>query len=663
MKKNDLLPVPKNGKFLNSFCNIDRKVLYYSDSLQNMDISFLMNELNMFNDCKKSKIKQGVFAVSIGSKLTEKEINEYTNKTWQTKGEQAYFLLIGKDAIHILANDYKGIFYGVMTLKQIFHHNNGKLLQGYVEDWPVVRYRGFLLDISRGAVPTLETLKNIADVLSGFKMNAFCLYIEDVFTFKHHPQIGKDAARLNPGEIKILDRFCIQRGIELFPLLQSFGHYNKILELPKYRHLANSSSLWSLDPTNSETYEYLDEIYSDCLPCFSSKLFYMGADEIGDIGEGKSEELAKKIGKAGIFCRHVKKTFEYAKKYGKENIFIPHDMMEFYPGIPDNLPKDLGIIWWKYNVFDNILKFNLKRCAEMAGKTKNRIWISTSTNIHNSTSPLIKDSRETTTLFLEQTIPLGVEGILICAWEPRVNPLGTNWYSCIWAGEQSWSGPHRRYGSFNRRISLNLFNDRSGNIVKGLCSISAGCELERFGPVSNAGTSVYRHMLRTDTSMSIEVATIPERMMNFVKSHAQKGLDFLKESAGEKDYFDEETRLTVREIEFNGRLTRYAAEKSLFFKEMHVRGWGDLLMKNPGNYAMISKKIKKWQSILQELRKEHDWLEKEGIDLWDIRNKPTGKEVFLGYFHRQKGVYDRLEKVFNDIVENPEKAYSHMIFI
>jgi len=57
-------------------------------------------------------------------------------------------------------------------------------LDVWICDWPSLKYRGVQQDISRGQVPTPETLKRLASVLAQAKMNELELYIEHEYKFK-----------------------------------------------------------------------------------------------------------------------------------------------------------------------------------------------------------------------------------------------------------------------------------------------------------------------------------------------------------------------------------------------------------------------------------------------------------------------------------------------
>ena len=59
-----------------------------------------------------------------------------------------------------------------------------------------------MLDVSRGKVPTLETLYTLADTLAAYKYNQLQLYTEHTFDFQSHPLIGRGAGSLSADDIR-----------------------------------------------------------------------------------------------------------------------------------------------------------------------------------------------------------------------------------------------------------------------------------------------------------------------------------------------------------------------------------------------------------------------------------------------------------------------------
>ena len=107
--------------------------------------------------------------------------------------DQAYRLTINPAGITLVAVAPRGLFYAVQTLRQLVRlHGQEVLVTGLpamtIHDWPALPYRGLMLDVSRGKVPTLATLRDLVAELSHYKINVLQLYTEHTFQFPRHPR-------------------------------------------------------------------------------------------------------------------------------------------------------------------------------------------------------------------------------------------------------------------------------------------------------------------------------------------------------------------------------------------------------------------------------------------------------------------------------------------
>lgn len=154
---------------------------------------------------------------------------------------EGYRLEIDPSGITVTASGDRGAFYGIQTLKQIIRQSgDGALRCLEITDEPVFETRSVMLDISRNKVPSMETIFNLVDIWSELKLNQLQLYTEHTFAYKVHPDVWKDASPFTPEEIKELDSYCRDRGMELVPNQNSFGHMERWLKFDKYRSLAES---------------------------------------------------------------------------------------------------------------------------------------------------------------------------------------------------------------------------------------------------------------------------------------------------------------------------------------------------------------------------------------------------------------------------------------
>ncbi len=121
---------------------------------------------------------------------------------------EGYNLTITSDAIHIVANQPAGAFYGVQTLIQLLQQYGANLPILRVNDWPDFPNRGVMLDISRDKVPTMETLYGLVDMLASWKINQLQLYTEHTFAYRNHATVWADASPMTGEQILELDAYC-----------------------------------------------------------------------------------------------------------------------------------------------------------------------------------------------------------------------------------------------------------------------------------------------------------------------------------------------------------------------------------------------------------------------------------------------------------------------
>ena len=196
------------------------------------------------------------------------------------RGEQAHAVSIKPLTVVAGGQGTVALAYAAQTLRQITRTEGTRWSCRQVRDWPALPNRGIMLDVTRGRVPTMSTLKMLVDQMSLYKLNMLQLYAEHTFAFPHHPRIGGDCGSLSAEDMMELDSYARQRQVELIPNLNSFGHCAHVLAMPEYAHLAESDiARWSLCPVDERVFEFLDDLYGDMLPAFGSKWFNIGCDE------------------------------------------------------------------------------------------------------------------------------------------------------------------------------------------------------------------------------------------------------------------------------------------------------------------------------------------------------------------------------------------------
>ncbi|MFN8466059.1 MAG: family 20 glycosylhydrolase [Caldilineaceae bacterium] len=277
--------------------------------------------------------------------------------------QEGYILTVAEDGIVVAGDDLAGVFYGVMTLKQLLQTESSTLPLLRIEDWPDYPARGVMLDVSRDAVPTMESLYELIDKLASWKVNQFQLYTEHTFAYQQHRVVWQSASPFTAEEILALDAFCRQRFVELVPNQNSFGHMDRWVKHPAYLHLGETEPgtmrMWgqdvkipfSLAPVVPETVTFLDALYGELLPNFTSRLFNVNCDETFDLGQGRSQALVAAKGKGRVYLEFLLKLYELVKARGRTMQYWG-DIINQYPALVPELPKDAIALEWGYD-FDH----------------------------------------------------------------------------------------------------------------------------------------------------------------------------------------------------------------------------------------------------------------------------------------------------------------------
>ncbi|MEX0945012.1 MAG: family 20 glycosylhydrolase, partial [Balneolaceae bacterium] len=95
--------------------------------------------------------------------------------------DEAYRLDVTPEQITISANDSKGVFYGIQSLKALIENRESEELQiqsVHIEDTPAFPYRGMHLDVARN-FQSVNDVKQLLDLMAMYKMNRFHFHLTD----------------------------------------------------------------------------------------------------------------------------------------------------------------------------------------------------------------------------------------------------------------------------------------------------------------------------------------------------------------------------------------------------------------------------------------------------------------------------------------------------
>ncbi len=301
--------------------------------------------------------------------------------------EQGYLLNCDDSQVYIYSETPQGLFYGLQTLLQLFNSNDMKssVNSVIILDYPLLKIRGISDDISRGQAPKISNLKKFIKILSHYKINQYYLvYIQDMYQFRNHPNIGKDRGAYSKEEVEDLFNYAKKYFVDLIPIFQTTGHWDNILHQKEYWEYGEFPGSNSLNIANPKIYDLLDEMIGELRESFKSDYFHIAADESWDVGKLASKEYIKQYGIGQAYLNHYKKIYDIAKSHGYKKILIYHDILYKYDEVLKGLPKDMIIMYWEYNpkkkhpVVDKIKEFNFDFVVSPSIMDFNRLFPSIS---------------------------------------------------------------------------------------------------------------------------------------------------------------------------------------------------------------------------------------------------------------------------------------------
>lgn len=393
--------------------------------------------------------------------------------------EEAYDLIIEETYIEIKATTSKGLFYGTQTLLQIIKNEGLELSGVEIKDCPYFRNRGFYHDVTRGKVPTLETLKSLVDKLAHYKINQLQLYIEHSFAFTGFSEIWYDKDPLTAEEILLLDDYCQKRHVELVPSFALFGHLYEVLRSESYKHLCelDDESEFSfydrmahhtLDVSNEASLELVEKMMADVLPLFSSKKFNIGCDETFDLGKGKSHHLLNTLNDGELYVEFLNKIIQIAKNHDKDVLFWG-DVVLRYEHLLSKIESHPTCLNWNYDYLveetdtKKIAKSGMPQyvCPGVAG------W--------NHLMNLMNKGYENIRRMVTYAVKYEAEGVLTTDWGDygHLNLFANSMPLMIYAAATSWNPlDERSKDEHFKAISLLEYRDQSCRIVSLLADLS-----------------------------------------------------------------------------------------------------------------------------------------------------------------------------------------------
>jgi hexosaminidase len=254
---------------------------------------------------------------------------------------------------------------------------------------------GIMIDVSRNAVMTSDTVKNFVRRCALMGINMIMLYAEDTYEIPGEPWFGYCRGRYSQEELRDIDGYADHFGIEMIPCIQTLGHLEQILQFSHFNPLRDTSSVILAE--NEESYDFIAKMLDAASAPFRSKRIHIGMDEAHDVGLG---EYLRRFGvkrRFDILNDHLTRVLDLCKERGlkpmmwsdmyfrlgsktggyyDKDCVIPQEVI-------DNIPKDVQLVYWDYyHKNQEFYELFIDKHMELGGKpvfaggvwTWNRFW-------------------------------------------------------------------------------------------------------------------------------------------------------------------------------------------------------------------------------------------------------------------------------------------------
>ena len=269
------------------------------------------------------------------------------------ESREAYSLRVTPEGAQIEAKSSAGLFYGVQTLRQLLTGTGAQsyLPEVQIQDWPSLAYRGVMMDLSHGPMPTEDEIKRQIDFLARWKGNQYYFYSEATIEFKGYPLINP-GARYTQEQVRRIIDYGKLRHVDVVPCMEFYGHLHDVFRLERYAGLAAIPYGGEINPRRAEVRAILKDWVNQMGALFPSPWFHIGFDEPWEL------ERAGNDGSGGdpkkLYTDVLAEVAAVLQQRGKQVLFWADlnsgaELFNRYPDLLSLLPRNVIAVPWYYD--------------------------------------------------------------------------------------------------------------------------------------------------------------------------------------------------------------------------------------------------------------------------------------------------------------------------
>ncbi|CAH1058091.1 beta-N-acetylhexosaminidase [Paenibacillus pseudetheri] len=221
---------------------------------------------------------------------------------------------------------------------------------------------GPMFDLSRNGVLTVESFKFMLRKMALMGLNSVMLYLEDTYEIEGEPYFGYMRGRYSAAELKEIDDYADQFGIEAFPSIQTLAHLEEFLKWEPVKEYKDTKG--ALLVGAEKTDRLVENMIVSISAPFRSRKIHIGMDEAEELGRGKFLDRNGHMSRFDIMTGHLERVLAVTRRLGLKAMMwsdmflkLASENGEDYYGhetqIPqemsNRIPKDVDMVYWDYN--------------------------------------------------------------------------------------------------------------------------------------------------------------------------------------------------------------------------------------------------------------------------------------------------------------------------
>lgn len=240
------------------------------------------------------------------------------------------------------------------------HYKNEKYF--VITETPNFDTLSCMLDVSFGSAMTVSSINEYCEYMALMGFNQLQLYIEDMYEIAERPHFGYLRGRYSYEQLKAIDDYAFNLGIEVVPCMQTLGHLQNYLKWPEAASVSENSSV--LLPDSEETYEFIEQMIVNSSSPFRTNKIHVGMDETHGLGLGNYLKTHDYTPPLEVFVKHLNRVTEICLKHDLEPMmwfdmlfcFSANDYGKYNkettvaPEIVEMLHPKMKIIFWNYGI-------------------------------------------------------------------------------------------------------------------------------------------------------------------------------------------------------------------------------------------------------------------------------------------------------------------------